>query len=314
MGLFDFFKKSPVSFKLVENQPESYSPWKNQNLPRNDDYAIAAFIAMCEQGKNIGRSNDDYPRSVSYLWRVYDPIKYHKKVIDEGYLVEAAPDIALKKFKVDKLKSILADNGLSDKGKKDVLIARIIENVNLDSLGLEKYYVPSEKGSEHLKKYNYIFYLSNYGITWEEFDTAKAALSEHLKPNDVIWHILNNRFNKYNISEHYSVSRNELFYMAKLLEHEVKYVDALLHYTLCLYYDTSGLLTNDVIKEAKEIELAPGLAEAIHRLKDYYDQGIIERCYNRYRLPHHYIKRKNFERLLFDIFADEAIDLKKYMK
>ena len=313
MGLFDFFKKSPVSFKFVENKPEAYSPWKNQNLPRNDDYAIAAFIAMCERGECIGRNNDDYPRSFSYLWRVYDPIKYHKKVIAEGYLVEATPDIALKKFKVDQLKKILTDNGLSDKGKKDVLIARIIESVDLDSLGLEEYYVPSEKGSEHLKKYNYIFYLSSYGITWEEFDQAKGTLSAYLKPNDVIWHILNNKFNEYNLSQHDSMSRTELFYMAKLLEHEGKYVDALLHYTLSLYYDTSGLITKDVIKEAKEIEIAPGLVEAIHRLKDYYDQRIIEKCYKSYRLPHHYMKRKNFERLLFDIFEDEPIIIKKYI-
>ena len=90
MGLFDLFKKKSavrVSWETNEAQVEKYDPWKQTNLSRNDNYAIAAFISMSMNGAKIGATNDDYARYFSYDYRVYDPIKYHKKVISEGYLV-----------------------------------------------------------------------------------------------------------------------------------------------------------------------------------------------------------------------------------
>jgi len=109
----------------------------------------------------------------------------------------------------------------------------------------------------------------------------------------------------------YGLARNELYNMAKLLDAENKYVDALCYYALVLYYDTSGLHNNSRL-ELDCVTIAPGLIEPIHRLKDYYDPVIVVRCYDRHRLPHHYISKKNFERLLFDIFEDKPIDIKNY--
>lgn len=315
IGTVEYFKKKKPDIQTTThiNSNASYDPWAKTSKSRNDDYAVAAFIRISERGAIIGNSNDDYARYFNYEFGVYDPIKYHKRVIADGYLDETAPDVALGKLKVNQLKSILSNAGLPAKGKKSDLIPQIIDNVDIASLNLPKYYVPSEKGKAHLKQYEYVFRLKDYGISWEEYDEYKKSCADYLKPNDIIWQILNRRFNDYNTGESYGLARNEQLYMAKLLEYEEKRVDALYHYTLVLYYDTSGC-GNHVIGRPEEVIIAPAIIESIHRLKDNYDERIINRCYDRYRLPHHYIDRENFERLLFDIFNDKTICIKDYTK
>lgn len=307
MGLFDIFKKknteTKITWETTINTNESYDPWAKTNESRNDNYAIAAFIRISERGAKIGSTNDDYARYFNYEFHVYDPIKYHKKVIADGYLVEATPEVALGKLRVDQLKIILDSAGLPSKGKKADLISQIVSNVDIPSLKLDRYYVPSEKGAAHLKQYEYVFRLRDYGISWEEFDKAKESYSGYCKPDDIIWQILNNRFNAYNIGGSFGLARNELFNMGKLLEYEGKSVDALCHYALVLYYDTNGCGIG---------EIAPGVIERIHSLKDSYDDRIISRCYDRYRLPHQYISRDKFRELLFDIFSDKTINMKNY--
>ena len=278
----------------------------------NDNYAIAAFIRISERGATVGSSNDDYARYFNYEFGVYDPIKYHKRVIEDEFLVEASPDVALGKLKVEQLKSIISNAGLPTKGKKSDLISQIINNVDVTSLNLPKYYVPSEKGRAHLRQYEYVFRLRDYGISWEEYDEYEKSCADYLKPNDIIWQILNRRFNDYNIVERYGLARNELLHMAKLLEYEARNVDALFYYSLVLYYDTSGC-GNHVIDEPEEVTIAPAIIESIHRLKDNYNENIIDRCYKRYRFPQHFIDSCNFEKLLLDIFDDKAIDIKNYI-
>lgn len=315
MGLFDFLKKKKpvVSIKTESCPIPPYDPWKATNEPRNDDYAIALFISRCKHGAPVGKSNDDYARYFSYRYKVFDPVKYHKKVIAEGYLIEASPYYALRKFKVDQLKSILSNAGLPDKGKKDDLISRIMDSVPLDSLNLDTYYIPSEKGWEHLKKHEFVFSLESYGITWEEYDDFKKSRPDYLKPNDIIWQLLNARFNKNNLSGYLGKAQADYFRMGKLLEAEGKNLDALSHYVTSLYYETSGCISPGVVYEPDQVYINPETIQAIHRLKEYYEKIILTNCFRLFPLPQHYISRKEFERLLFDIFEDKSFDITTYM-
>lgn len=311
MGLLNIFKKKKngvhITWGVTTNSNDKYDPWEKNGVSMNEKYAIAAFIRMSEHGAKVGRTNDDYARYFNYRYGVNDPIRYHKRVIADGYLVEAAPEIALGKLKVEQLKSILSNAGLSDKGKKDILVSRIIDNIGVESLNLDRYYIPSEKGMEHLRKYEYSFRLFSYNISFEEFDERKKMYPNSAKPNDIMWQILNTRFNDYNIRGSYSMARNELLCMAKLLEDEARYVDALYRYILVLYYDVNGCGVGDVI-------LAPGIVERIHKLKEHYDERIVSRCYDRYKLPHRCVDRENFEKMLFDIFENKTIDIKNYTR
>lgn len=317
MGLFDLFKKKQpqtVSVTITTNEETHYDPWKNTNQPRNDNYAIAAFISMSEKGAPVGDSNDDYARYFSYTYKVFDPVKYHKKVIEDGYLTEAPPEYSLKKFKIDQLKVILVEAGLSDKGKKDVLISRIVENIPLSPLNLKQCYLPSEKGLEHLKKFGYVFSLGDYAISWEEYDTFAKDRPGYLKPNDIIWQLLSERFNAHNINGYYRNAGYDIERMGKLLEREGKLLDALSHYVISLYYATSGCESHHHICKKEEIFISPYLIESINRTGGHYDERILDKCYKTYRLPQHYINKVDFERLLFDIFDDNPIDIQNYIK
>ena len=118
------------------------------SLSRNDSYAIAAFIHYCEfGGKPIAKKNDVYPSYFTYDFNINNPAKYHQKVVDEGYLEEAPVSSSLQRLKVDQLKQILVSNGLSDKGKKDALIQRIVDEVDTASLNVDKVYIPTDKGT-----------------------------------------------------------------------------------------------------------------------------------------------------------------------
>lgn len=316
MGLFDLFKKKrsvSVTFETVCNNDNHYDPWKPTNEPRNDNYAIALFISRCMHGATVGKSNDDYARYFSYRYKVFDPVKYHKKVIADGYLVEAPPYYALRKFKVDQLKSILSDAGLPDKGKKDDLISRIMESIPLDTLNLETYYIPTEKGLDHLKKYEFVFSLEGYGITWQEYDDFKKSRPDYLKPNDIIWQLLNERFNKENMSGYLGNAKSDFFRMGRLLESEGKELDALFHYVTALYYETSGCLSPGVIYDPERVYIDPETIKAIFRLKEHYKKTILTECFSVFPNKQHYISKKNFERLLFDIFEDKPFDITSYM-
>ena len=332
MGLFDLFKKkkqqpqiatvkTPAKIQVQTpqykqapqyKQVPQYKSIEHPILPRNENYAIAAFIFISKNGAKIGKTKDDYARYFSYDFKVNDPIKYHMQVIKDGYLEKAEPDAALKALKMDQLKEILVKNGLSDKGKKEALILRIMESVDTDSLNLETYYIPTAKGWEHLHKYEYVFSLRNYDIKWEQFDSFKKTRPEHLKPNDIIWQMLNERYNVHVKGSDYGLARNVRYSQAKLLESENKKVDALYSYIAALYYDTSGYFNSGIIRKKEDLTIAPGLIKDIYRLKDFYDDQILERCYSRY-VPNKYVSKVNFRRLLQDIFDDKSIDIRNYL-
>lgn len=320
MGLFDLFKK--VATKKEDSDKiqfteqtfnNNYDPWAKTTMPRNDNYAIAGFVAYSQHGGNpIGKSNDDYPRYFSYKYYVNDPIKYHKQVIADGYLTEADAKASLKQLTVAQLKEILLNNNLPDKGKKDELIERIIENIDTKTLNLPMLYVPSPKGYEHLDKYNYFFEIEKYNISINDFEYAKEHCHQAAKTNDIIWKILNTRYNECNLSGDFGSARNELYYCAEFLKAEQRFSDALYYYILVLYYDLSGC-SNGYSINIEDIFIAPGIASQIFALKEYYVESIPSKCY-RHSLPHHYLKQESFSRLINDIFEDKVLDVKNYIR
>ncbi len=279
------------------------------SLSRNDNYAIAAFIHYCEfGGKPIAKKNDVYPSYFTYDFNINNPAKYHQKVVDEGYLEEAPISISLQQLKVDQLKQILVSNGLSDKGKKDALIQRIVDEVDTASLNLEKVYIPTDKGWEHLKRYDYLFKVKKYGIRFDEYEAQQKKM-QSTRSNDVIWQILNAKFNEYNMARDFGLARNELYNIALLLAEEEKQTDALMHYVLVLYYDMSGCANGGRIESKADLCLAPAITKAIYDRKEHYTTEMLDRCYDRYNLPHHYFSKSAFGKLLNMIFEDETIDL-----
>ena len=298
------------AFEEQETQADTTSSPKETIQPtsscsRNDDYIVAAFVHYCEHGgKPIGKNSSDYPSYFNYDFGVNNPTKHHQRVIDQGYLEAAPLSYSLKNFKVDQLKQILLSNNLSDKGKKDALIERIAENVDLSTLNLEVTYIPTAKGLEHLKKYEYLFVVKKYGITYAEFEAKQAQLNSN-RTNDIIWRILNDQFNEYNMGGYIGGARNVLLYQAELLSSEERNSDALYHYIAVLYYDMKDYGN----ASAEDVWIAPAIVKAIYNKKEYYTAEMIDRCFDRYPLPQYKMSKAKFSKLLNLIFEDETIDI-----
>ncbi|MBE7084119.1 MAG: hypothetical protein E7373_05945 [Clostridiales bacterium] len=303
------------AFDAQENQasaqttsaPKSTAPSASatSSRSRNDDYVIAAFIHYCEYGgKPIGKTSNDYPSYFNYDFHVNNPAKYHQKVVDEGYLEPAPLSVSLGNLKVDQLKQILIANGLPEKGKKDALIQRIVEGVNLSTLKLEVVYVPTDKGWEHLKKYEYLFIVKKYNITPAEYEAKQAELNSN-RTNDIIWRILNDKFNEYNMEGYVGGARNVLLSQAELLASEDKNTDALYHYIAVLYYDMKSYENGSI----EDVWLAPAIVKAIYDKKEFYSAEMVDRCFDRYPLPQYKMSKAKFAKLLNLIFEDETIDL-----
>ena len=88
-----------VSIDKDSVEKRTFDPWEQKRTPRNEDYAIAGMLRCCN-GKAIGTVADDYPRYMNYDFKVHDPIKYHRKMIEQGYMIKGTPDDALNEFKV----------------------------------------------------------------------------------------------------------------------------------------------------------------------------------------------------------------------
>ncbi len=270
------------------------------NSSRNDDYAIAAFMHYCEHGGAIQKDSSHYPSYFKYDYKVNDPTKYIHRLVSEEYLKAAPTIMALSKLKVDELKKILIANGQSDKGKKDALIERVVETVDLNSIKLAEIYVPTEKGMEHLKKYQFLFIIKNYDISIDEY-IAKQAQIKSNRVNDIIWQILGDKFNECNIQGYWGPARNAVLNKAKLLASEQRNVDTLFHYIVVLYYDLSG--------KKEDITLAPGIIREIYERREFFTADLVDRCYDRYPLSQQKVSQKSFRAILEKIFNDETIDV-----
>ncbi len=107
--------------------------------------ASIALLKWSQKGKSFS-NNTVYPQ---YIVKNYPPelcFKYHEKIISSGYLEQANTEASLLTLKVQELKNILAEHGLLTSGAKAVLAARIVENIDIASLGLPVFYLPSAKG------------------------------------------------------------------------------------------------------------------------------------------------------------------------
>lgn len=293
----------PAKSSPSETRPSSASAAQSTRS-RNDDHIIAAVIHYSQSGKPVGKAASDYPSYFNYDFHVNNPAKHHKKAIEDGYLELAPISVLLSKLKVDQLKQILVANGLSDKGKKDVLIQRIVDEVDHSTLKLDAIYVPTEKGLEHLKKYEYLFEVKKYGITPTEFEAKQAQLKSS-RTNDVIWQILGDKFNEYNSEGYFGGARNALLNKAELLTSEDRNVDSLYHYIAVLYYDMKGYGNGSL----EDVWLAPAVIKAIFDKKEHYSAEMVDRCFDRYPLPQYKMSKAKFIKLLNLIFEDETIDL-----
>ena len=101
------------------------------------------------------------------------------------------------------------------------------------------------------------------------------------------------------------MARKTIHAKAQFLSAEGKDVDALFHYILVLYYDMSGMGNGGSYEaEIQYLSLTPAIIKAIYNNKIHFTAEMIDRCYDRYKLPRHHFTKTQFTKLLNLIFED----------
>lgn len=334
MGLFDFFKKKKhieqekkakanvsVAFEKPKAVHEYNYPWDDRRPSSNTDFSNVNFLRVFEKPKPISNDPDIFGRAVSYIMNIYDPIKRRDELIKKGYLRYAAPAEILSTYKNTQLKDILKANDLSSTGKKVDLISRIVFSIDLESLSIPPMCCLSEKGIEYINQNQDLVMLfgNNYGITYEEYMEAKKKAPAYLSYNDIIWSVFNQR----ELTSHNDYSKRSwnASCRARFLFAENKPCAALGEFVTLLYFELNN--PNRVIpdsfkeyydeEELKPKQLPPDLIESIFALKEHYSKEMTDKCYKRIDVPKILIRRKDFDRLLEDIFAGKEINVKNYL-
>lgn len=284
---------------LISGDAPSDEATRHQSAPSNqkgvpEAFAKAVFLDRIGKKANPVKKRDEYPQYLFYECNIQNASKYHKDMIQEGYLEPAPMADILATMKVPELKEILQNNGLKGTGKKTDLIAAIIENVpekTLSALFPEKRYVLSEMGKSFLDEHADYIRLSahqSWNISPAEYDTAKGANGRFY---DVCWGIFNSRImNVDNLTQH----RNIYYNMYTLLKEEGKNQNAMEMLLRVLYYDVNSLSSGYLQgyregyfkkkefleKAAQEVYFAPAIIKDIGDMEEYFSEEMIERLYS----------------------------------
>lgn len=323
MGLFDFlFKSKPkvsVALQEASHTNSNYDPWDKKKGNSKTDYSNAVFLnSLSHKPTMIPKSPDDCPRYVSYNLGIHDPIAKYKEFINMGYFRDAEAVEILNTYKVPELKEILEKNGLTASSrKKSDLIDQIIERISPSSMNLPKMYCVSDQGLAYLEEHQDLIKLHRnpYGITYDEYISTKQAVG-HSRYNDIIWAVFNRR--EMFAGGSHSIKRRNAFDRARFLQSENRQQESLRHYIHAMYYEINDpiRIIPDCVKadwDGHVSQLSPGILESIFELQEFYSASMVDECFKELYVQKVLISRKNFDRLLGDIFAGNKIDIRNYI-
>lgn len=324
MGLFSNLFKKPGDGEKEPKQTagladisisvsaQQYNP---EIPPMQGDYAKTVFLWAFSKPQPI-RDDGNYAGYFLYECGIRDCVKYHKKLIKEGYLIEAEPGEALELFKLPELKDMLRELKLPVSGKKAVLIERILENAEEGFLNAhlpEMVYKLSSEGTAFLQDhdaYVQIHRNKNWGISWQEYDRYAKPGQDYLT---TMWIIFNTQLKNSKPEE----SRNLYYYLYSILLEQGKRSDALEMLFKVLYLDMSGIhakamfdmyrqnfYTRKQLKEYADIAvmLAPGMIHPLEMFQDIYDPEMIDVLYM-WKLPIQICDKE-----LFQMIIENAVD------
>lgn len=325
------YAQAPVQAPIQQapaTQPYSVSYGGAQitsNRTATNDYARTIFLWAVGRKPTPIKKRDEYPRYLFDDCNIQNAPKFHKEMIEQGYLATPSPADTLSSFKVTELKEILKENGLPSTGKKDALVQSILENVpneKLVRLVPSNQYVLSEFGKQYVDAHDDYIKLHNHrawDISAAEYDAEKAA-TPNMRFNDICWRIFNRRITQtQEIREH----RNIYYNMFLLTKEEGKNKTALDMLLRVLYIDVSGATNSyvDLVKRgwmtkqdfSKEVEssifFAPSMIKDIGNLEEEFSNDMLERICT-WRLPINLCPNNLYADIVFSIFRGDFDEVK----
>jgi hypothetical protein len=276
MGLFDFFKKA-FTTKSIENSKPSGVIFNEQQKreivrltdePKNNSSSLSPYEILFLDyinGKSIKSPNIAGYWAHEYNLNCQFVIK---KLINNGYLAESDYKFNMTKCKLSDLKNYLKDKGLKVTGKKEELIARIInESPEEDSIAYfnNSLFQCTEKAIDILTNNQHIVYSHWHRneirisiMDAENFKKENPSLNHY----QLFLEILTKRLHEYEQSKSWELYRNDILGMSIVygdMKDHAKELELLLE--VC-YRDLSGLSNSGTVSEKMSF-LAPGVIARI---------------------------------------------------
>lgn len=169
MGFFSLFRKDKKS--IIEKE-------SNKIISSTNVRNIEIEFLKKLNGYSV---NSDYPK----YWNDYikDIDIFIKKVIEDNLLKISTPIDEIEYLKVKELKDLLDKKALDNKGKKDKLIERVLENYSdselKDIIEYEERYILTEKGNEIVEEY-----ISNNNKLYRDLSIEVFTLIKEVNINE----------------------------------------------------------------------------------------------------------------------------------
>lgn len=301
MGIFDIFKndtskKNRFDFKINVTSEDGDIP-SMESIPENMQEAI--FLFSVNDGESIRDSNDLYARYLLHECGISNPIEFHRKMIEDGYLEKGTIHQILKKLSIVELKKILKGNGLLQSGKKEILVQRIIQDVPETTLknisDLNNGYFISEKGKvfyEENKIFVEIHRHKNWGINHLDYQDFQEKIINNSSFYDFALWTLNSKLSLYLRQGEWGMARNMHFFISELFCEEHQYENSLFNLLVVLLYDINGVNNmhmlnlhpefyskKGLIENFAQESLAPGIIKRIHKLQIFFKMEILDHVY-----------------------------------
>lgn len=276
---------------------------KKLEIPEFNYIGQTIFLDWAD-GKAI-KKNTEYPQYFFYDYGILNCEELHQNLIKDNFLEKATMETILLSKNIDELKKILEEYGLKKNGKKVELVERIIKNNDFSKINTSDcVYELSEKGKEFVKKYSYILELKGTSISVEEFEKEKnSPTRKSTLTRDIMWAI----YNKHSLEEFYAKNfglyRNTIYEMARFLEKEKRYKQALIFQLKVLYCDLSGKSNNNSTDPKEYLFITN--SKSIFKLKEYFSNDMIDSCWQ-VEFPFHYCNKEIFSEIVSDILKGVA--------
>ena len=275
MGLFDFLKKKKVQANASTNQTTDKVKAGKAEAPVQVSIQMHSSDDVVPVEKRVksafpSQNGKLYPHEILVLdyadtfytegntYQRFWWTRYGVKNVDavlHGLLkrgfIEVAPITAtLEKKTVADLKQVLEGYGLDSKGKKAILIQRIIDEIpsaELNKLFPTRLYMRTALGEAELKAEEYVSYIHRHSI--EELDIWSLnklvyGSPSYLPYRDVIWGYLNQRSMEHFTAHDFGLYRNCRFSMATFLGEEGKVKNELEMLAEVVFFDLTGAGNN----------------------------------------------------------------------
>lgn len=265
--------------------------------------------------------NNSFQRFWWYRYGIEDVNKVLESLLNRGFIKVASIENAMYKATVVELKDILRENELKVSGKKEILINRLLDEVDkekLNNIFNRRTYEITELGEEILKSNEHIPYIHSRFI--ENLDIFSLnELVKDKKPGysykDVIWGYLNKRSIELISEGKFGLYRNCRLTMYDFLIERNKDNKSFYLLLEVIRYDLSGLSNNFDLKflnmyresffpyESSIIKIAPGIIQRIIEYKN--SKGLLDQ-----ELKNEIIERGRDIKLPYSVFTiEECADI-----